>query len=88
MLTQDKDDPALEDDHPEEEEEDTSAVVDPDPMFERLSAMVQSLLDDAREAVSASVAPVKVLSAHEVLAWEGRRKSEGVWCGSGLWIRS
>lgn len=46
-------------------------------MFERLNAIVQGLLDDAREAVAASVAPVKVLSAHEVLAWEGRRKSAG-----------
>ncbi|KZV89324.1 hypothetical protein EXIGLDRAFT_721507 [Exidia glandulosa HHB12029] len=61
----------------EEEEEDDEPEPDPDPMFERLNAIVQGLLDDAREAVAASVAPVKVLSAHEVLAWEGRRKSAG-----------
>lgn len=72
--TQDKD-PEAPADEPEEEDADEPEPV-PDPVFERLNALVQGLLDDAREAVAASVAPVKVLSAHEVLAWQGRRKSE------------
>ncbi|EJD37112.1 hypothetical protein AURDEDRAFT_116942 [Auricularia subglabra TFB-10046 SS5] len=71
----DKDKDKDREEEPEEVEEDVEP--EPDPAFDRLSAMLSNMLDEAREALAAPAKTVRVLSEQEVKVWEGRKSGGG-----------